>query len=94
MATSPPRFDRRIVAESNDTEFIKRIVRLGLAAAIVPEVTMTRSPEPGLRRLQIEGHDLQQEFGLVHRADVRMQTVDAFCAFCRARAGTITPPGH
>jgi DNA-binding transcriptional LysR family regulator len=77
-----------IVAESNDTEFIKRIVRLGLATAIVPEVTMTRSPETGLRTLRIEGHDLEQEFGLVYRSDVRMQTTDAFCAFCRTRAGT------
>jgi DNA-binding transcriptional LysR family regulator len=80
----------RIVAESNDTEFIKRIVRLGLATAIVPKVTMTRSPEPGLRTVRIEDHDLEQEFGLVYRADVRMQTLDAFCAHCRTRAGTIT----
>lgn len=79
-----------IVAESNDTEFIKRIVRLGLAAAIVPRVTMLRSPEPGLRMLEIEGRDLQQEYGLVYRSDVRMQTVEAFCAFCRTRGGTIT----
>ena len=84
-----------IVAETNDTEFIKRIVRLGLAAAIVPRVTMLRSPEPGLRMLGIEGQDLEQEFGLVYRPDVRMQTVEAFCAFCRMRAGTIAgSDGH
>jgi hypothetical protein len=39
--------------------------------------------------LEIEGRDLQQEYGLVYRSDVRMQTVEAFCAFCRTRAGAI-----
>ena len=78
-----------IVAESNDTEFIKRIVRLGLAAAIVPAVTMLRGREDGMRTVQIEGHTLEQAFGLVYRSDVRMQALDAFCSFCRSRIDTI-----
>ena len=78
-----------IVAESNDTEFIKRVVRLGLGVAIVPAVTVVRPQDEQLHILRIEGHDLEQEFGLVYRGDVRMQTLDAFRAYCRSQAGTI-----
>jgi DNA-binding transcriptional LysR family regulator len=78
-----------IVAESNDTEFIKRIVRLGLGVAIVPAVTVSPPKDQDLQIISIEKHDLEQEFGLVYRGDLRMQTLDAFCAFCRERAGRI-----
>lgn len=80
-----------IVAESNDTEFIKRIVRLGLGVAIVPAVTVESAKREGLRILRIQGHSLRQDFGLVYRGDVRMQTLEAFCAFCRSRAGRRVP---
>jgi DNA-binding transcriptional LysR family regulator len=80
-----------IVAESNDTEFIKRVVRLGLGVAIVPAVTVVLPKDDDLRIVRIEGHALAQDFGLVYRCDLRMQTLDAFCAFCRSRAGTIVP---
>ena len=78
-----------IVAESNDTEFIKRIVRLGLGVAIVPAVTVRTPEDHDLRTVSIEGRKLQQNFGLAYREDLRMRTLDAFCMFCRSRVGTI-----
>jgi DNA-binding transcriptional LysR family regulator len=78
-----------IVAESNDTEFIKRITRLGLGLAIVPAVTIRPGKDEDLRTIRIEGHTMLQDFGLVYRGDVRMQTLDAFCKFCRTRSGKI-----
>jgi DNA-binding transcriptional LysR family regulator len=78
-----------IVAESNDTEFIKRVVRLGLGAAVVPAVTVVPPRDEHLHIVRIEGHDLEQEFGLVYRGDVRMRTLDAFCTHCRSHAGRI-----
>lgn len=83
-----------IAAESNDTEFIKRIVRLGLGVAIVPAVTVVSAKDENLRILHIEGHSLRQDFGLVYRGDLRMQTLDAFCTFCRCRAATRLPGGR
>jgi DNA-binding transcriptional LysR family regulator len=74
-----------IVAESNDTEFIKRIIRLGLGLALVPNVTITAEKDRDLRIIRIEGHAMQQDFGLVYRSDMRMQTLAAFCKFCRSR---------
>ena len=78
-----------ILAESNDTEFIKRIVKLGLAVAIVPGFTVLRQKDRELAVIRIEGRSLQQEFGLVYRADTRLRALASFCEFCRQRAGRL-----
>jgi DNA-binding transcriptional LysR family regulator len=80
-----------IALESNDTEFIKRTVRLGLGLAIVPSFTVSPQKDPELRILRIEGRSLAQKFGLVFRRDLRMKTLDLFCRFARERAGNILP---
>ncbi len=84
-----------IAMESNDTEFIKRAVRLGLGLAIVPAFTVSPAQDSQLRVLRIEGRPLMQEFGLVFRRDFRSRTLDLFCRFTRDRAHALLPrAGH
>lgn len=83
-----------VAMESNDTEFIKRVVRLGLGIAIVPSFTVSRVKDPALRVLRVEGQCLQQEFGVAFRRDLRMTTLDLFCRFCRERADRILSEQH
>jgi len=73
----------RIFMESNDTEFIKRVVALGMGTAMVPAFTVGREARD--RRLAIvrmKGAAVRQDFGLVCRAKVRMRTLELFRAFC------------
>lgn len=80
-----------IFLESNDTEFVKRIVGLGFATAIVPRFVLTRDArDRRLRLLKIRDMTLRQKFGIVYRADVRMRALAAFTAFC-ARNKTMVP---
>ena len=78
-----------IFLESNDTEFIKRVVALGLGAAIVPAFTVTRQGrDRRLATLRVDGMPIRQEFGFVCRRDVGMRTLSLFRDFCVAhRAG-------
>lgn len=80
-----------IAMESNDTEFIKRAVRLGLGLAIVPSFTVSPSKDRQLRTLRVEGYPLLQEFGLVFRTDLKIKTLELFCRFARKRAHTLLP---
>lgn len=80
-----------ISMESNDTEFIKRAVRLGLGLAIVPSFTVSPSKDRQLRILHVEGRPLLQEFGLVFRRDLKIRTLELFCRFARKRANTLLP---
>lgn len=75
-----------IALETNDPEFIKRMVLLGLGLAIVPAFTVTRELAEGrLRALQIRNHALFQEFGIVYRPDVRMRAIDVLRRYCEGR---------
>src|SRR6185503_15160792 len=72
-----------IFLESNDTEFVKRIVGLGFATAIVPRFIQTRDPrDRRLRLLKIRGHALKQKYGLAYRPDARSRALAAFTEFC------------
>lgn len=72
-----------ILMESNDTEFIKRAVRMGLGVAVVPYVTVRPEVDAGdLVALRIEGTTLVQDFGLVHRGNLRLRALEAFKALC------------
>lgn len=73
-----------IFLESNDTEFVKRIVALGFATAIVPRFILTRDPrDRRLRRLAVRGMPLKQKYGLSYRPDARGRALAAFIEFCR-----------
>lgn len=80
-----------IALETNDPEFIKRMVLLGLGLAIVPAFTVTRELAEGrIRALKIRERLALQQFGIVYRPDVRMRAIDAFRRFCEGRSlGTL-----
>lgn len=72
-----------IFLESNDTEFVKRIVGLGFATAIVPSFILTRDPrDRRLRRLKIRGLPMKQKYGVAYRPDARSRALAAFTEFC------------
>ena len=80
-----------IFLESNDTEFVKRIVGLGFATAIVPRFIQTRDPrDRRLRLLKIRGHALKQKYGVAYRPDARSRALAAFTEFC-ARNKALVP---
>ncbi len=80
-----------IFLESNDTEFVKRIVGLGFATAIVPRFILTRDPrDRRLRRLKIRGMSLKQKYGLAYRPDARSRALTTFVEFC-ARNKALVP---
>ena len=79
-----------IFMESNDTEFIKRIVGLGIGVALVPSFTVRREIAAGrFTMLRVADFDFRQEFCLVHRAAVRLRTVEVFKRFCLERRADI-----
>jgi len=72
-----------IFLESNDTEFVKRIVGLGYATAITPRFVVTLQPrDRRLKSLKVVGGSGAQKYGLVFRRDSRMRTLNVFAAFC------------
>jgi DNA-binding transcriptional LysR family regulator len=73
-----------IFLESNDTEFVKRIVGLGFATAVVPRFILTRDPrDRRLKRLAIRAMPMKQKYGLAYRPDARGRALAAFVEFCR-----------
>ncbi|CAM5370150.1 LysR family transcriptional regulator [Eoetvoesiella caeni] len=76
-----------IFLESNDTEFIKRVVAMGVGTAIVPEFTVTRNDreKQHLAVLQVQHLSVAQGYGLVFRQDIKMHTVRLFRDLCIER---------
>ncbi|MGH7005291.1 MAG: LysR family transcriptional regulator substrate-binding protein, partial [Alphaproteobacteria bacterium] len=74
-----------IFLESNDTEFVKRIVGLGYASAITPRFVVTREArDRRLKSLKVVDGMQRQKYGLVFRRDARMRALNVFAAFCLA----------
>jgi len=75
-----------ILLESNNVEFIKRMVGLGLGLAFVPSFTIRNELKQGtLRTLKLRDQDTTQEFGIVYRSDARMRLIEVFRRFCLER---------
>ena len=75
-----------ILLESNDTEFIKRMVGLGLGVAMVPAFTVGGGrADRRLHSLRLAGERLTQPFGLVTRKGARSRAVGLFQDFCSQR---------
>lgn len=71
-----------IIMESNDTEFIKRIVALGLGAAIVPSFTVVNDVnEMRFKILRLKGIRTNQEFCVVHKKGVSSRSLSVFRDF-------------
>ena len=85
-----------IFLESNDTEFIKRVVALGMGTAMVPAFTMTQEGrDRRLTMLRVDGIAVRQGFGLVCRRGIRMRTLRLFEEFClEHRASIGAAPKH
>jgi DNA-binding transcriptional LysR family regulator len=77
-----------IMTESNDTEFVKRIVTMGLAMALVPAFTIARELRSGrLRALRLARRKLMQPFGLVHYKDLHGKALELFKTLCLEQRG-------
>ena len=74
----------RILTESSDTEYVKRIVSLGLGLSFVALFTILRELKAGtLCARRVRGHVLMQPFGLMYRKGARPALVDRFVSICR-----------
>ena len=79
-----------IFLESNDTEFVKRIVGLGYASAITPRFVVTSERrDRRLKSLKAVGGVGVQKYGLVFRRDTRMRALNVFTAFCVAHKAMV-----
>jgi DNA-binding transcriptional LysR family regulator len=71
-----------IIMESNDTEFIKRIVGLGVGAAIVPSFTVVNEVnQMRFKILPLRGIRTRQDFCLVHRRGASARNLKVFRDF-------------
>lgn len=79
-----------ILTESNDTEFIKRVVGLGLGVALVPLFTVRNEIRTGkLKAVRLRSVKVIQKFGLVHRQGLKMRALEAFKKLCLEKRGLI-----
>lgn len=77
-----------IVTESNDMEFVKRIVSMGVGIALIPVMAVTNpAGARSLRALRLDDRTLSMEFGLVHRKGVKLRTIEILKAFCLEKRG-------
>lgn len=77
-----------ILAESNDVEYVKRIIRMGLGVSLVPVFCVRNELDRGtLRALRLRSGRIMQDFGLVCRADVSIRALDMFKKECLALRG-------
>lgn len=72
-----------IMTESNDAQFVKRIVGLGSSVALVPAYALAEEARAGrLKLLPYAGGPLSVEFGLIHKDSVRMNAIELFKSVC------------
>lgn len=73
----------KILTESSDTEYVKRIVSLGLGLSLVPLFTVQNELLAGtLHARMIEQHTVVQDFGMVLRRGFRPLLVERFVEVC------------
>jgi DNA-binding transcriptional LysR family regulator len=72
-----------VTTETNDTEVVKRIVRMGLAIALVPVFTILDELETvALHPLRLVTGKVMNDFGAVSRASPRDRVIDDFLDQC------------
>ena len=77
-----------ILAESNDVEYIKRVIRIGLGVALVPVFCVHRELKNGtIKALRLKSGRVIQDAGLVKRNDVSVRAVELFEEECRNARG-------
>jgi DNA-binding transcriptional LysR family regulator len=77
-----------IMTETNDTEVVKRIVRMGLAVALVPAFSIASDLATNrLRALRLSSGKMMQSFGLVHYRDSQNAALESFKTLCLKQRG-------
>jgi DNA-binding transcriptional LysR family regulator len=77
-----------IATESNEMEFVKRVVSMGAATAIIPVMALAEEVRrKQLKALRIKDRPMGVEFGLVHVRSTRMRVVDALTSYCLEMRG-------
>ena len=77
-----------IAAESNDAEFVKRMVTMGVGIALIPVIAIAREARAHtLHPLRLANHRLSMGFGIACRRGLRMRTVSLLKAFCLEMRG-------
>lgn len=77
-----------IVTESNDMEFVKRIVGMGAGIALIPVMAVAREARADkLGLIRLNDQVLSADFGLAIRKSVRMRSVELLKAFCLEMRG-------
>ena len=72
-----------ILAESNDVEYLKRIIRIGLGVALVPVFCVRSELKSGtIRALRLKSGRVIQDAGLVMRSDVSIRALELFTRAC------------
>jgi len=72
-----------VASETNDTEVVKRIVKLGFATALVPVFTIGQELASGeIKPLRLSTGPLMLDFGLVYRKKESARKVQEFINFC------------
>jgi DNA-binding transcriptional LysR family regulator len=77
-----------IATESNDMEFVKRVVGMGAGIALIPVIAVAREARAhSLIPLRLADRKLQVNFGLAYRRAEKIKTVERLRAFCLERRG-------
>lgn len=72
-----------IATESNDMEFVKRIVGMGAGIALIPVMAVAREARAHtLRLIRLNDQTLSVDFGVAVRRNVRMRAVELLKSFC------------
>ena len=72
-----------ILTESNDAQFIKRIIAIGPGSALIPVYAL--ADEAASRRLHLlrfSDRPLMVAIGIVHKKNVRMNSIELFKSLC------------
>lgn len=77
-----------ILAESNDVEYLKRIIRMSQGVALVPVFCVRNELESGtIHALRLRSGRVIQNAGLVTRRDVSIRALDLFKQVCNELRG-------
>jgi DNA-binding transcriptional LysR family regulator len=77
-----------IAAESNDAEFVKRMVGMGMGVGLIPVIAVAREVRAHtLHPLRLADRTLSMEFGMAYRRGLRVRAVSLLKAFCLEMRG-------
>ncbi len=81
-----------ILTESNDAEFVKRVVAMGQGISLLPVFAVGRGPSDSrLRLVRFDSRRLMADFGIFHRRAVKMNSIELFKQMCLDLRGPTAP---